>query len=144
MSVAYFVNNFKVNTLFYIQNSKFPILFTFLVAVGGLLKGNSRERIALATWLVLFWGIFLFFYAGSYNYGADVRFSLLSAMPVALLAGNGAAALASTVRGKEMRNYVSYSIACLIIFSFEGRPILFQQFNLPRHGRQHLPANLRS
>jgi len=40
-------------------------------------------------WFLLFWGIFLFFYAGSYQYGADVRFSLVSFMPLSVLAGMG-------------------------------------------------------
>jgi hypothetical protein len=37
----------------------------------------------------MFWTIFLFFYAGSYNYGADVRYSLMSYVPIAVLAGAG-------------------------------------------------------
>ncbi|MCX5905862.1 MAG: glycosyltransferase family 39 protein [Deltaproteobacteria bacterium] len=41
-------------------------------------------------WFILFYGIFLFFYAGSYKYGADVRFALVSFMPLAVLSGMGA------------------------------------------------------
>ena len=51
-------------------------------------------------WFLLFWGIFIFFYAGSYNYGADVRFALVSYIPIALIAGYGAAALEGLVATK--------------------------------------------
>jgi hypothetical protein len=40
-------------------------------------------------WFLLFFGIFIPFYAGSYRYGADVRFSLMSATPLSVLAGAG-------------------------------------------------------
>jgi hypothetical protein len=42
-----------------------------------------------ATCFAFFWGVFLFFHAGSYDYGADVRFSLMSYPAVAILAGRG-------------------------------------------------------
>ena len=48
-------------------------------------------------WFVMFWGIFLFFYAGSYKYGADVRFALVSFMPLAVLAGMGADRLQAVI-----------------------------------------------
>ena len=49
----------------------------------------SRVTGTTATWFAVFWGVFLSFYAGSYNYGADVRFSLMSYAPLAVLAGVG-------------------------------------------------------
>jgi hypothetical protein len=49
----------------------------------------------MAAWFLLFWGLFLFFYAGSYDYGADVRYSLMSYAPLAVLAGVGAARIAA-------------------------------------------------
>src|SRR4029077_4575071 len=45
----------------------------------------------------LFFGIDLVFYAGSYNYGADVRYSLMTYPPLAVLAGCGAAAFSRTI-----------------------------------------------
>ena len=48
-------------------------------------------------WFVMFWGIFLFFYAGRYKYGADVRFALVSFMPLAVLAGMGADRLQAVI-----------------------------------------------
>jgi hypothetical protein len=52
-----------------------------------------RERLAMALYFALFFGIGLVFYAGSYNYGADVRYSLMTYPPIAVLAGLGAARL---------------------------------------------------
>ena len=48
-----------------------------------------KEKLLVLLWFLIFWGIFLFFYAGSYTYGADVRFALLGFMPLAVLAGLG-------------------------------------------------------
>jgi hypothetical protein len=58
---------------------------------GALIPGDRRFRLIAAAYFVAFWSVFLFFYAGSYNYGADVRYSLMTYVPVALLAGRAAA-----------------------------------------------------
>ena len=47
----------------------------------------------MALYFLLFFGIDLLFYAGSYNYGADVRYSLMTYPPLAVLGGLGAARL---------------------------------------------------
>ena len=57
-----------------------------------------RERLALALYFALFFGMFLLFYAGSYNYGADVRYSLMTYPPLAILGGLGAARVAALAR----------------------------------------------
>jgi hypothetical protein len=89
-SWSYLWKNLAVNGPYYFNNDQFPVLFT-LLALTGLFFSTAewRRRIILLVWFLLFWGIFLFFYAGSYRYGADVRFGLLSFMPVAVLAGLG-------------------------------------------------------
>ncbi|HOD28113.1 MAG TPA: hypothetical protein PKH03_02780 [Syntrophales bacterium] len=88
---AFFRPNLAVNSLYYLANAKFPAIFT-LLALAGIACGSAPWRARLATflWFLPFWGIFLFFYAGSYGYGADVRFALVSFMPLAVLAGLGA------------------------------------------------------
>jgi hypothetical protein len=88
LSVAFFWNNLRTNGLFYVADGRFPFAVTLLAIVG--LVPIPRVTAVLALWFALFWGIFLFFYAGSYNYGADVRFSVLSYPPLAVLAGIGA------------------------------------------------------
>ncbi|MBF0428798.1 MAG: hypothetical protein HQL94_07735, partial [Magnetococcales bacterium] len=90
-SMEYFQTNLAVNGMHYLDNKEFPLLFSLLAICGVIWPGSHhRERALLALWFLLFWGVFLFFYAGSYHYGADMRFSLLSALPLALLAGLGA------------------------------------------------------
>lgn len=101
-SLAFFLGNAAVNGPYYLNNEQFPLLFTILAAAGagaGMLGAGIRpqqgRRVAalLMIWFILFWGVFLFFYAGSYKYGADVRFSLLTFMPLAVLGGMGAECL---------------------------------------------------
>jgi hypothetical protein len=127
-STEYFKGNFKVNALFYLKNIRFPLLFTVLFGLGIVLKAGKGDRVpttfhlraklVLLSWFLLFWGIFIFFYAGSYNYGADVRFSLLSAMPLALLAGYGAVSLEYVFRHRLKFTYLSYVLPVIIAFSF--------------------------
>ncbi|MCX5839210.1 MAG: glycosyltransferase family 39 protein [Deltaproteobacteria bacterium] len=102
-STFFFPNNLAVNGSYFLNNKAFPILFT-LLALAGLAAWKGRtvracEKIdpkgvfLILLWFLLFWGIFLFFYAGSYQYGADVRFALVCFMPLAVLAGLGGDAL---------------------------------------------------
>ena len=95
-SFEYFLKNIKVNGFYYFENQSFPVMFTLLAFVGlcGKVRGfRSRDFVMpwlILLWFIMFWGIFLFFYAGSYKYGADVRFALVSFMPLAILIGIGA------------------------------------------------------
>jgi hypothetical protein len=98
-SMIYFWANFRDNARFYLDNARFPLAWTLLALAGLLLGKNRQAHLLLGMWFLGFWGIFLFFYAGSYNYGTDVRFSLVSYMPLAVLAGTGVARLATSFRG---------------------------------------------
>lgn len=114
--------NFMVNTLFYFMNMRFPLFFSVLFFFGLFMKSSDgsrqwRIKAPLVLWFLLFWGIFCFFYAGSYNYGADVRFSLLSAAPIALLAGRGAACLTARLAKWPGRAFACIPVA-LILFNF--------------------------
>ncbi len=99
-SAEFFPKNLETNGFYYLENKAFPILVTLLALVG-IVAGKARSErdgektgclpvLLIMLWFLLFWGIFLFFYAGSYKYGADVRFALVSFMPLAVLAGIGA------------------------------------------------------
>ncbi len=94
-AITHLLKNITPNGFYYLNNVDFPVLFTLLAAVG-LVAGRKKEllpRLMILLWFFIFWGIFLFFYAGSYKYGADVRFALVSFMPLAVLGGIGAEVL---------------------------------------------------
>lgn len=112
---SFFRNNFSVNSLFYINNVEFPAVFTLLAFWGlSFSRESFKYRVGLLTWFLLFFGIFLFFYAGSYHYGADVRFSLITFLPFAVLAGIGTDA----VRTKLDSFLPSPQNTCIILMAF--------------------------
>ena len=92
-STMFLLPNLDVNGGFFLGDPRFPVLYTALAIAGTVLAPQRRMIGALVLYFACFWGIFLFFYAGSYNYGADDRFSLLTFPAVAALAGIGACRL---------------------------------------------------
>ena len=91
LSLALVRDILPINGPFYYENLRFPALFAVLALIGLITGRPWKTKIPLFLWFLYSWGIFLFFYAGSYNYGADVRFSLISAPVIALFSGWGAA-----------------------------------------------------
>jgi hypothetical protein len=89
--LAFFGHNLATNGLFFLNNLEFPALLTVAALAAFLFRRKSAEKMQAGVWFLAFWGVFLFFYAGSYHYGADVRFSLMAFPPLALLAGAGLA-----------------------------------------------------
>jgi hypothetical protein len=99
-STGFFLNNLSVNGPYYLNNALFPAVFTALAIVGLLFsRYDLKWRLMIFVWFLLFWGIFLFFYAGSYSYGADVRFAVVTFMPIAVLAGMGGERIRSWIEG---------------------------------------------
>ena len=97
LSLRYVIPNLRVNGWFYVWDWRFPVVFTLLAIAGLFARRFSPERLAIAGYFVLFFVIDLLFYAGSYNYGADVRYSLLTYPPLAILGGVGASRLSRRV-----------------------------------------------
>lgn len=115
LSLQYVVPNLRVNGLFYIADERFPVVYTVL-ALTGLLYGARRQATAMLLYFAVFLGIGLLFYAGSYNYGADIRYSLMTYPPVAVLAGVGAAHFASLLHTRVARvSAVTAVIAALVV-----------------------------
>jgi 4-amino-4-deoxy-L-arabinose transferase-like glycosyltransferase len=110
--------NLPVNGRYYLDGRRFPIPCTAL-ALFGLMARPIRRALLPAAWFLLFFGVFLFFYAGSYDFGADVRFSLLSHAPLALLAGRGGSWLLGVAeRSGASRRRASMAIGALLACSF--------------------------
>ena len=130
-SLEFLTHNLDTNGIYYLNNKLFPLFITVLALVGLCCSQKGKQwQWLIFFWFLPFWGIFLFFYAGSYTYGADVRFALLSFMPLAILAGMGggwivnklvkagpANGMGSTeTAGKKM--LVSGLMALILTFSF--------------------------
>ena len=119
MDWSYLTHNFKTNSLFYIRNAKFPFLFTIFFFIGLFFKRVClKERCFTGFWFLSFWGVFLFFYAGSYEYGQDVRFSLVSYMPLSIIAGLGVSRLEEFFRRKETVYTFRVFATSIIVLSF--------------------------
>ena len=118
VSLSFAVQNLQVNGPFYLLNEHFPALFTLLAAVGVFARRHARAVLVLGTFFVLFWGVFLFFYAGSYAYGADVRYSILSYLPLITLAGAGGAAVVDrlTLQGRALGRHAMAGVMTIILF----------------------------
>ncbi len=89
--LKYFSKNAGDNAKFFFENTRFPVIFTILSVLGiaYFLKENKKEILLLSAWFFLFFGIYAIFYAGSFNYGTDVRFSLNLYPSVAIFAAMG-------------------------------------------------------
>ena len=96
-SLGYVAANLRVNGWFYLYDERFPAAFTLLAIAGLSAVPYRRERVLMAIYFLLFFAVYLMFYAGSYNYGADVRYSLMTYPPIAILGGLGAAQLARRI-----------------------------------------------
>lgn len=119
MSAAFVPGNLVVNGGFYLWDHRFPMWYTAF-AVVGLLAGSGgwRNRLVLATYFALFFSVFLFFYAGSYNYGADVRYSLTTYPPLAALAGLGLAAIAARIRRGASDGLATAVAGLVVVWGF--------------------------
>ena len=95
LSWQFVIDNLRVNGRFLLWDERFPVLFTLLAIVGLTRRRFGPERLAVGLYFLLFFGIYLLFYAGSFNYGADVRYSVLIVPSLAILGGLGAAHLAA-------------------------------------------------
>jgi len=115
---SYATVNLPVNFWFYVRDLRFPALFSAAALAGLVAPGFRREKALVAGFFLAFWSIFVFFYAGSYNYGADVRYSLLSNLPLAVLAGVGASWMASKMSGRWPRARPSVLVPAIILFQF--------------------------
>jgi asparagine N-glycosylation enzyme membrane subunit Stt3 len=97
---------------------RFPVAYSLLAVAGVVMNRHYRMTIVALVYFLLFWGVFLFFYAGSYNYGADDRFSLMTYPAIAILAGIGLWRLMATL-GEDRPPHVRWkpiaAVAALLV-----------------------------
>lgn len=118
LSTAFFAGNLRTNGWFFLWDWRFPALYSAL-AVAGLALWRRRDALVPLLYFALFWGLFLFFYAGSYDYGADVRFSLMTYAPLAMLAGVGIQRVTARLPTSwRPRTGVPVLVVCALLFQF--------------------------
>ncbi len=92
--------NLKANVLYFCNNRNIPVLLTGCAAFGFLPfcgRGRLSEKLFLLLWFIVFFLVFIPFYAGSYEYGMDSRYVLLCIAPVAVLASLALAKIPKTL-----------------------------------------------
>lgn len=92
MSFGHVATNLPTNGWFYLWDERFPAMYTALALVG-VAVAKRRAVIIPVMYFAAFWAVFLVFYAGSYNWGQNVRYSLSTYPPIAMLAGAGLSAI---------------------------------------------------
>ena len=119
LSLAYIGHNFVTNGLFFVNNRDFPAIIAFFAMLAFVSKGRLHDKAKLLIWFLLFWGVFLFFYAGSYYYGADMRFSLMSFPPLCVLSAIGLAWMENQINNKIKRRIpIGLVILTVCLLSF--------------------------
>ena len=93
LTLSYVAANLPSNGWFYLGDPRFPAAYSALALLGLSDRRGGTGRLTMICYIVLFFGMALAFYAGSYNYGADVRYSLATYPPVMIMGGLGLARL---------------------------------------------------
>ena len=118
VSVGYLAANLRVNGWFYLGDERFPFIFSLLAVAGLFGRRFLKERLSFGLYFLLFFGMYLMFYAGSYNYGADVRYSLTTFPPIAVLGGLGASSLAAWLDSGKPGLRGMHLVAAGLVFQF--------------------------
>ncbi len=115
----YFIENVSENSKYFFEINRFPILFTLFFAIGiaFLLKDNWRSALPLLSWFFAFFILYGFFYAGSFNYGMDVRFSLTMIPAFIILSSYGALKIWELIDNKiKRKNFRKYAMVLCLAF----------------------------
>ena len=118
VSMGYVRDNLRVNGWFFLRDRRFPAAFTLLAAIGWAVPRRPAGRATLAAYFALFFVLPRFFYAGSYDYGADVRYSLATYPPLALLAGLGLSDIARWTEGVVSRRAAAAVVVAAAVALF--------------------------
>jgi hypothetical protein len=117
LSLGYVAANLRVNGRFYLGDPRFPIVFTLLATVG-LTSRRWAALVPIVVYFLAFFVIDLLFYAGSYNYGADVRYSLMTYPPLAVLGGLGASWVVERLERLDLPVSACTAVTAALAFQF--------------------------
>jgi len=115
LGLEYVNKNLKDNVMLFFENTRFPVVFTILSLIGLALRKVWKEKIFLGLWFLSFFVLYLLFYAGSFNMGVDVRFSLQLYLPLAILGGCGAFLIVDNLNKIVKKKWISSGVVALII-----------------------------
>lgn len=111
--------NLPSNSWFYLGvDERFPPLIAVAALLALAVGAGWRAKGLLVAYFVAFWGVFVAFYAGSYYYGADVRYALLSHVPLVVLAGLGLARVVEALRLRLGSRAAVAAVAGVMIAQF--------------------------
>ncbi len=117
-SFGYAVDNLRANGWFYVADWRFPFIYTALAFLGLARRRDAAGRLAMTCYFLCFFGIALLFYAGSYNYGADVRYSLATYPPLMVLGGLGLATVAAQLERARLGRVAMASLTLALAVQF--------------------------
>lgn len=114
------MGNFPKNSLFWFSGSMHPAFFPILTIIGVLylLRGKEKQKILLFNifWFLLFFILFIFFYAGGVdNGGIGFRFINIYFAPTVILGGYGAFVLSRLLIKLAKNKFITISILLTII-----------------------------
>ena len=118
LGLGHVAANLRVNGRFYLGDERFPFIFTLLALAGLFGRRFAAERLALLAYFGLFFAIDLLFYAGSYNFGADVRYSLMTYPPLAVLGGLGLARIVRLAHRVNQNLPAHAAVTAALAFQF--------------------------
>jgi hypothetical protein len=111
----YLEGNLQDNTLFFFENIRFPVVFTFLSLIGLAYKKIWKTKVFLILWSLTFFSMYLFLCSGSFNFFSNVRYSLTLYIPLAILGGYGAVLISDILKKIFKKSAISTAIITLVI-----------------------------
>lgn len=120
LSLKYLVPNAKINAVFFVENTRYPLLFTVLALFGAVFlfaKKKYGPLSLLLSWFAVFFLMYALFYAGSFNFGVDVRYSIPMYAALSSLVGIGAYAIREVLSKKGIK-FASVVVTAVILLAF--------------------------
>src|SRR5262249_29590788 len=118
MSLDYVATNLRSNGWFYISDARFPALYSALAVAGLAALGGGPGRPTFVCFFLVFFAVGPVLFSGSYDYGADVRYSLATYPALAMLGGLGVAGLTQWLHQPVLRRVCVPLLAGVLALQF--------------------------